>query len=274
MRRSAPHSHSSTLTPTSTLPSPTSRRRGGIAVAAMAALALAAAGTVAAFSFTGSGTTNTGGSATANSKIAKGERKVRPGEVAVVLHLLGIHPEGLAAAGFTGQACDALFDTGMVYCLQAERLDQLQIAHKNVNMASEKAVHPDAPGATDGQDRPITLEQAHTALADLESAGFTFVTANLDPGIASKLATIKANQHWGLPSAYLIVNRSDEQWLALRGALCARRYANQHGLQLEPALVQILADAEGDPTVAQALVDAAGGLGSVTQSWSTHEVAP
>jgi hypothetical protein len=272
MRRS--HTLPPTSTPTSTLPSPTSRR-GGIAVAAMAALALAAAGTVAAFSFNGSGTTSTGASSTKNTtSTSKGERKLRPGEVAVVLHLLSIHPEGLAAAGFTGQACDALFDTGMVYCLQAERLDQLQIAHKNVNMASEKAVHPDAPGATDGQGRPVSLEQAHAALADLESAGFTFVTANLDPGVASKLATIKANQHWGLPSAYLIVNRSDEQWLALRGALCARRYANQHGLQLEPALVQILADAEGDPNVAQALTASAGGLGSVTQSWSNHEVTP
>lgn len=240
------------------------RRRGGIVAAAMAAIAIASAGTVAVISFSSS--------STASKSASPGPRPAQPREVAVIFHLLGITPQGLAAAGVTGQGCDELFATGMVYCLQAERLTQLQLAHRDVNLASEKAVRPDSPGAINSQGQQITLSECKTALSNLESTGFTFVTTGMDAGITSKLATIKANQHWGLPTPYLVVNRTDEEWLELRGALNARRFATEHNLELAPRLVQILAAAEGDPTVARSLSDYGSGLLPVSAAWRAQEL--
>jgi hypothetical protein len=246
---------------------PSSNRHGGVLTLALTGVGLLSVGTVAAVTFK----STSSGSASSASAASKAPRMLRPGEVAVVLHLVGITPEGLAAAGGTAQTCNQLFDTGMVYCLQSERLDQLQLAHRDVNLAGEKAVRPSSPGAVDSQGRPIALAQANISLADQERAGFAFVTTGLDPGIAAKLATIKANAHWGLPAPYLTVERTDEEWLSLRGALVARRFATQHNTPLDPRVAQILAAAEANTTVARALTDSAASLAGIADAWRVHE---
>lgn len=248
---------------------PSSNRRGGVLALLLAGLGLLSIGTVAAVTFNSTSSL----SASSATSAAKAERKLRPGEIAVVMHLIGITPEALAAAGGTAQTCNQLFDVGMVYCLQSERLDQLQVAHRDVNLASEKAVRPDSPGAVDSQGRPVTSAQARIVLNNQEQAGFAFVTTGLDPGINAKLATIKANAHWGLPAPYLTVERTDEEWLSLRGALVDRRFATQHNTPLDPRVAQILASAEANSTVARALTDSAASLAGVSAAWRVHETA-
>ncbi len=253
--------------------------RGGVLALTIVGVSLVSLGTVAVMTWNPAGTPGAGSGvgATVGGAAKAGKHLLQPGEVATVFHLVGIDPEVLASAGVTSLQCDDLFTTGSAVCLQTEYLTQLQLAHKNVNLATEKAVHPAAPGATDGQGNQLSVADCKTALSDLETAAFQAFTGSMDNAVKTKLASIRANnaQGWGagVPAPYLTVNRTGEEWMALRGALVARRYSQQHGTQLAGSISELLATVEADTTVAQALSDLSGGLAGVRQSWTTHETA-
>lgn len=244
-----------------------SRRPGGALVLVLVGVGLVSVGTFAAVSFKGSprGRVSVGGGVTSVPRL------IQPGEVATVLHLAGITPEALAAAGAGAAECESIFQTGGAFCLQAERLDQFQIAHRDLNQARNHAVHPEAAAPANASNQAITTAEAQIALDNVSNAAFTFLTTGLDPAVAARLARIKANSTWGLPAPYLTVNRTDGQWLGLRAALAARAYANSHGLTLDSQPNELLTAAQADGTVAQALQDSAGSLASIRQSWQGHE---
>ena len=249
-----------------------SHRRGGALALTLSGIAAAAICATAAASFhSGARTASVSvGSVSENAAAKPTARRLQPGEVATVLQIIGLSPEALASAGVTGLQCDDLFSVATTYCLQAERLAQFQIAYGNLNKAKQKEVHPNTTGPVDGDGNPITSDQCQAAITDLENAAFSFVTTDLDAGTIAKLSTIRANRSWGLAQPYLTVNRTDQQWLALRGALVARRFAQDQGFDVPQGPADVLSATESDDTVAQALRDYAANLADVKTSFANH----
>jgi hypothetical protein len=243
-----------------------SNRRGGVLALALTGVGLLSVGTVAVVSFksTGSGSANTA---------SKAPRALQPGEVATVLRLIGITPDAVAASGLTSIECESMFSVASGYCLQAERLTQLQLALRDVNLANNRAVHPSDPGPVNSQGQEITVAQAQTALDNLREAGFSFVTSGLDSRVVAKLAQIRINTHWGIDAPYLVVARPDPEWLALRGALAAKRHAAKLGLELDAKYVASVAAADANATVAQASLDFANHFAEIRQTWRNHETS-
>lgn len=194
-------------------------------------------------------------------------RPAEPQEIGAILHLLDLNPERLAAAGVSSLQCDGLFDAGNAYCIQADRTHEFAVAFKTLNQAQARAAKPPAAG---DQQLP-TVAQARTNLDNIKGAAFSFLTTGLPPQTVSKLASIRANAHWGIDAAYLVVDRTDEQWLALRGALAAKRYSDRTGQAMPEAPAQVLSQADGDPAVAQAKADLLAGLAGVRQAWMSNE---
>lgn len=181
-----------------------------------------------------------------------------PACVGQVLRAAGITPEALAAAGVSALEFDALVDFAQGYCLQADRVAQIQLASKNLNLAKARAVTPpshsggNGPGGEPNGQPPQTVAQAKTVLDSLTSDAFTFTTGSLPAEKRATLAKIRANQHWGLPAPYLVADRTTKQWIALRSALAAKRYADQKHTPLPEQAATVLSEAHADPAITAA----------------------
>jgi hypothetical protein len=248
-------------------PAHSSSRRAGVLSFVLVGAGLATLGTLGVLSFASS---NPAGSAGAGAGSSTVRRRAQPQEIGAVLILSGIDAEGLAAAGVSSLACDAMFEAGSTYCLQADRLGQFQLAHRNLNLAQAAAARPPRDGDINGGDPLPTVEQAQGALDDLRNSAFSFLTSGLDAEQIAKLTKIRANKHWGLSAPYLTVDRTDREWLALRGALSQQRLCQRTGEELPQAAAAVIATADADTTVAQAKTDFASGLTAVKQSWDDH----
>lgn len=197
----------------------------------------------------------------------KAVRPAQPQEIGAVLILAGIDPESLAAAGFSGTDCDAIFDNAQVYCLQSDRMTDFSLAHKAVNEAKARAVKP----PVQGQGDLPTVAQAQGTLDDLREAAFTFLMTGRNPDKTEVLRKIRANkQTWKISEPYLAIDRTDAQWLALRGALAAQRFAARKGIELAQAPAAVIAEADANQTVALAKIDFASNLAGVKQAWDSH----
>jgi hypothetical protein len=247
---------------------PNSGRRASVTSAILVCAGIAIIGGVAVWSFAGvTKSGGAGGNPTTGS--AGGSAPVRPAqpqEIGAVIILAGIEVDGLAAAGFTGTDVDTIFETASAYCLQADRITQFALAHKAVNEAQARVVKPPVEGQ---RDLP-TVDQAQGTLTDLRDSAYSFLTTGLDAGKLAKLSKIRTNKHWGLPAPYLVVDRADQDWLSLRGALAAQRAATKHGWDLEQAPAAVIAAADGDGTVSQAKTDFANNRTTVKQTWDGH----
>jgi hypothetical protein len=114
----------------------------------------------------------------------------------------------------------------------------------------------------------VTLAKA--SLENLQQAAFQFVTTGLNQTQITTLRRIKANKHWGLPTKYLAADRSNEDWLALRGALAAKHGAAIRGTVFPQRLAQIIATADSNEDVGRAQSAMQSNLTAVTTSWNTH----
>lgn len=203
----------------------------------------------------------------AGAAAAPAQRKAAPHETAVILRFLELTPERLAAGGVSGLQCDGIFNLGGAYAIQADRMAQFQTAFKNLNQAIDRASKP--PKADD-RNLP-TVAQAQGALEDLKSGAFEFLTNELGPQTKANLAKIRTNAHWAIAPEYLLSDRSDREWLALRGALAAKRHADRTGDAMPEAATAVLAAADADQTVVRAKQDLGTALLAVRASWTSHE---
>jgi hypothetical protein len=191
----------------------------------------------------------------------------------MLLSMIDLTPEALAAAGVSNLQCDGIFDAASAYCIQSDRIGQFQLANRNLNAAKAWAVRSPRSTRDDGEPPTVTVAQAKDALADLKQTTFQFVTSGLNPAQVQLLAKIRANSHWGIPAPYLTVDRTNRQWMALRGALSDKRRAAETGEELSPQTAQVVADAEADPTVATAKASSDSSLNTLKQTWQSRESA-
>lgn len=238
---------------------PTHKQRGGVLPLVIASIGALAVGTVAAMSYS---------PAPHTAAAVAAKRPAEPREIASMLHMIDLNPEALAAAGLTGLDCDGVFDAAATFCIQADRIGQFELAYRNLNAAKAKAVHP-IPGGL-GNQIP-TVAQAQTVLDDLKSATFQFVTTGLAPERIAKLRTIRSNGRLDIPAPYKVVDRTEREWVRLRGALHNKAWSDQNNQPLDDASSQIIATADGDQAVVQAKADLASNRASVQTSWAAHE---
>ena len=113
------------------------------------------------------------------------------------------------------------------------------------------------------------LQSAESARQSVLDAYFNAAIANLPNAQRLALGNIRANSSWGFPSEYLVVSRSEAQWVALRDALSNERIAVELPDTLSPSAQELLATVRADQSVAAARTNVQGNLTSVTLSWNT-----
>jgi hypothetical protein len=195
-------------------------------------------------------------------------------EFAGVLLRSGLGADTLAAAGVTSEQVAGLAGavrTGYSAATLQSR-DEAFIAAKQDHDRLRRLVQSGKGTAQDLvalRAAEVTLASATAArdtyLATLRSAGL----ATLSAGQAALITRIDANRSWSLPTQYLVKDRSEADWVALRAALAAKRISEQDPEEeCAQSARDALAAADAVSEVATAKVNLDTHLAGVQTAWN------
>jgi len=184
-----------------------------------------------------------------------------PGAEAVegAMLLAGLDARALTAVGLAAQSAAGFVDEFRdEYATQASALDQAESRMAAARVSSDALRRKIQSGK--GSPEDVTAYQA--ALAELTSA-----TALKEAALAAcrapaeallsqaqreQLARVRANEHWQLPTEFLLVDRTESQWVALRDALANEKIAPRYGEETAPQHASVLGAARAHADVALA----------------------
>lgn len=204
-----------------------------------------------------------------------------PAAVATLLHRAGLTPDAMAAAGLNTDEVALVITYAGLASLRPGFLDSLENATARFHQARAAAARPArlSPSSIDQDPNrgpptpepapgPGSLTDARNHLEAELTGAFDFITAALPPAKRQTLAAIRRHADRGLPAPYLVADRTEAQWLALRNALAARRIAQRLSRPLPDAAAQFIAQAEAEVATASALLDHAALADPVRSAWT------
>ncbi len=195
-------------------------------------------------------------------------------ELRVLLTQLGIEPEAAAAAGLSPQQVSAA-----VAALR-DHLDgaigPLRDAESALAAArrDRDALARLVRSGTATPEQQALLAQAESALAAAESgyqarigAARAAATEGLSEPQRTALERIRSGRARELPVQYLLTERTDGEWVALRDALSGRKTAQRYGEELAHEAAQVLLAADSEPATALASANLQIGLAEVRSAF-------
>jgi hypothetical protein len=184
----------------------------------------------------------------------------RPEDLAAALARAGITAESLAAVGASDQAVTRLVGFAESH-FDAERFSTMRQADESVREArhTERSLRQTVQGGHGDANDATALRAAEQTRAAEESSRDQLVglllTAVGQAFAQDQLATleqIRANSAWDLPVQYLVVSRTEREWVALRDALANLRISARLGEEPDPECSALVRQCDADPAVAAA----------------------
>jgi len=192
----------------------------------------------------------------------------------VALMRAGVPHEALAAVGASGHGLSGLVHAASTHFANgATTLGVADAAYATAKRESDRLRRLIESGK--GSQADVANYQAQmTALATATaqqgsalSALFAAATASLTANQRTSLNRIHAARTWGLPTEFLVVERSPSAWVELRSALANERFAAKYGEEPDLAAQAFLAQARADAAVAAAHTGIETNGAGVTASW-------
>ncbi len=187
----------------------------------------------------------------------------------------GLDAEALAAAGLSASNVNTVVSNVYQHLIGVQNL--LDLADGNIGDATRQAAALKRV-IRSGRATQQQIDGHAVATAAIAQAGpqrgallagiFEAGTADLSQNRRNALSAIRANRRWKLPVEFLVVERSEAQWVELRDCLANERIAA--GLDDEDPDDQaqaILADLRAQPQVAIAKANCDAGLDVITDTW-------
>lgn len=109
---------------------------------------------------------------------------------------------------------------------------------------------------------------AESARSGLFSSAVAATLADLSEDQRALAANVRENCHWRLPTHFLVTDRSEADWVALRDALDQQRIAAKYGEETSSAALAVISAALVDEDVAAAKVSLDSSLGSIQTAWN------
>jgi hypothetical protein len=122
------------------------------------------------------------------------------------------------------------------------------------------------------QSASASLATATAARQAALDAYFTAGGGVLSEGQRTTLTAIRANRTYELPIEFLVVNRSQQEWVDLRDALANERIEPEVGEEPDPGDQAALATWRAVNAVASAKSSTESNLASITTSWNSASV--
>lgn len=208
--------------------------------------------------------------------LAANEPTPPPVDLRVTLLRAGLSPEALAAAGVTPVAVASTLQAAAQQLAGApSALANADLAFANARRESDRLERLIQSGK--GSQEDVAAYQAAKAALEAATAQrqaaldavLTAATSSLPAAQRTALLNARANAAWNLPPEFLVVNRSQEDWVRLRDALANEKIARKLGDQADPAAQAQLANWRAAPAVAMARSGLDTHLTQVRANWNT-----
>ena len=179
----------------------------------------------------------------------------------VTLRRSGLAPEWLAASGITPQEAGII--RGRIDQTVADNGASLQSADATLATARQALAALQKKMRIGTYVDPDTLAAAQAAVTSALASQQTVLQAiqaeligqDLTANQLGTLATMSGNATWKLPYQYLVVTRTEAQWVDLRDALDASRIAASRGTSANDHAQGVVQNANADPNVSAALTN-------------------
>jgi hypothetical protein len=197
-----------------------------------------------------------------------------PAQLATALVRAGLDPEALAAAGVAPSAVNTVISdvadhmtdnpgslelADTAYAAARQERDQLKRVIQSGRATQEQInAYPGALGQL-----ALAQTQRRSALDDIFSAG----TATLSQSQRDTLAAIRDNADWDLPLEFLVIDRSEADWVQLRDYLANERVSAQLGDDPDASAQAALTQLRSNPLVAAADANLDTNLTVVELAW-------
>ena len=196
-------------------------------------------------------------------------------DVATGLIRLELGPEALTAAGLSSGDTTELVQRAYSHLLEnQDAVDLADLNHADAKRAFtilERTVRAGTADEDELEAYPgiiaafgAAASQQQTVLAGLLDAA----TVGLTGAQRAKLDQIRLNQEWKLPVEFLVVDREETEWVALRDALANERISARLGETPDVAGQTLLAQLRADPAVSTARANIDTNLGLVEAAWN------
>jgi len=196
-------------------------------------------------------------------------------EFAGVLLRAGLGADTLAAAGISSQQTTALV-AAVQSAYSAQTLQSRDDAYIAARQNHDRLKRLVQSGKGSAQDLSA-LRTAETTLATATSdrdgylAGLrTAALATVSEGQATLVTRINANHYWFLPVQYLVKDRTEPDWVALRDALAVKRISEQdEEEEFAQSARDYLTTADAVSEIATAKVNLDSHIAAVQTAWNT-----
>ncbi len=205
-------------------------------------------------------------------------------QVAAALMRAGLDAEALAAAGLSTSAVGNVVND-VAESLAADQAD-LELADSDYASAKgqcdqlRRAIQ--SGQATDEQTNAYPTATAQFAQAEAQRAAlldavFTGGAADLSQSQRATLATIRGNRRWNVPLEFLVLDRTEPEWVLLRDCLANERIAAE--LQDEdpdPQAQALLTQLRSNPLVSAAAASLEANAAVIADAWeqAVDDVTP
>lgn len=196
-------------------------------------------------------------------------------ELATALYRVGLQPENLAAAGVSATLADDVVAGVKVWLAQNpaglpqtdERYFQA-VTSRDALVRKVRSGLASTQEIVEGQDASGEFDAAEGARKQVLEALFTAGTVVLSTDQVAALSRIRVNQAaWNVPLQYLVVDRTQEEWVHVRAALANERISAKDGEDPDAEDQSYLAEVRADSAVAAAKTSLDTNLGAVKSAW-------
>ena len=207
-----------------------------------------------------------------------GQGTGKPLEIALIR--AGIDAKALAASGVSGQSVAGVTQAASAHiALHADALANADAAYATARRESDRLLRLIQSGKATQEDvyayatHKAALDTATAQRESVLTAIFNAATANLTEQNRTVLTKIRANKHWSLPTEFLTVDRTEQEWVNVRSALANERISLAAGETPDADWQASLATWRTDPAVAAAKTGLETNLSSVTTAFTAAVAA-
>lgn len=186
-------------------------------------------------------------------------------EVMAAAMRAGLHADALLAAGVGSQSFPSIVN-GVRDYLTAHpgQMRSLDTQVDSARRAASPRARADAPNPQAG----TTPDQALAARDAFYSAMFDAATTSLSQEQKAMLLAQKRNKGKSVPAKYLVIDRSDAEWVVLRDALADQAIASRDGRQAPDSVQQVIASADANAAVSSAGQRLSGDRTAMRTAWT------
>lgn len=199
-----------------------------------------------------------------------------PVDLDVMLLRASLGPRELAAGGITPGSVQSLVSAASAYVVEhPSDLATADAAYAAAKVVVDRLQRLIQSGRGSEQD-VLAFQAQSAALASATTqrdAALTAIFNSMTQGVTGEqrlaLTTVRAQRDgWLIPTEYLVIDVSQQDYVELRSALANERYSLENEVDVDPAALQLLTTVRANPTVATARTGIEANLASITAAWN------